>query len=78
MERKTVTSTEAKAKLNALLADLPRTGAIVITSHGEPVAVLSPFIDAPRRFGQLPTLIVPDDFDLPLPDSELAAWEDNS
>ena len=75
---KTLTSTEAKAKLNALLADLPHTGAVIITSHGEPVAVLSPYVDTPRRFGQLPTLTVPDDFDEPLPDSELAAWEDNS
>lgn len=74
----TVTSTEAKAKLNALLSDLPRTGAVVITNHGEPVAVLSPFVDAPRRFGQLPTLAVPDDFDASLPDSELAAWEQDS
>lgn len=73
-----ITSTEAKAKLNALLADLPHTGAVIITSHGEPVAVLSPYVDTPRRFGQLPTLAVPDDFDEPLPDSELAAWEDNS
>ena len=73
-----ITSTEAKAKLNALLADLPHTGAVIITSHGEPVAVLSPYVDTPRRFGQLPTLTVPDDFDEPLPDSELAAWEDNS
>lgn len=78
VEQKTVTSTEAKAKLNALLADLPQTGAVVITNHGEPVAVLSPFVDTPRRFGQLPTLTVPHDFDTPLPDSELAAWEDNS
>lgn len=74
----TVTSTEAKAKLNALLSDLPRTGTVIITSHGEPVAVLSPFVDTPRRFGQLPTLSVPDDFDAPLPDSELTAWEQDS
>jgi hypothetical protein len=32
----------------------------------------------PRRFGQLPALRVPDDFDEPLPESELAAWEGNS
>jgi len=78
VEQKTVTSTEAKATLNALLANLTRTGAVVITSHGEPVAVLSPFVDAPRRFGQLPTLTVPDDFDAPLPDAELTAWEQDS
>lgn len=29
----------------------------------------------PRRFGQLPDLAVPDDFDDPLPETELATWE---
>lgn len=76
---KTVTSTEAKAKLNALLAEVERTGvSVTITTHGRPVAVLSPATSRPRRFGQLPTLEVPDDFDEALPDSELAAWEGNS
>lgn len=76
---KTVTSTEAKAKLNALLAEVERTGApVTITSHGRRVAVLVPAEPRPRRFGQLPTLAIPEDFDEPLPDSELAAWEGNS
>ena len=30
---------------------------------------------SPRRFGQLPDLGVPDDFDEPLPQSEVAVWE---
>jgi hypothetical protein len=29
----------------------------------------------PRQFGQLPNLLVPRDFDEPLPESELARWE---
>jgi hypothetical protein len=29
----------------------------------------------PRIFGQLPKLVLGDDFDEPLPDSELDAWE---
>lgn len=29
----------------------------------------------PRRFGELPGLVVPDDFDEPLPPTEAAAWE---
>lgn len=29
----------------------------------------------PRRFGQLPDLAVPDDFDEPLPPTEAAVWE---
>lgn len=77
--QKIVTSTEAKATLNALLAEVERTGApVTITNHGRPVAVLMPVQAMPRRFGQIPHLAVPDGFDEPLPESELAAWEDNS
>jgi len=76
---KKVTSTEAKAKLNALLAEVERTGvAVTITTHGRPVAVLSPAHPRPRKFGQLPALVVPDNFDEPLPDAEIAAWQGDS
>jgi prevent-host-death family protein len=76
---KTVTSTEAKAKLNAILAEVERTGeSVTITNHGRPVAVLRPARQHPRRFGQLPAFTVPDTFDDPLPDAEIAAWEGNS
>jgi prevent-host-death family protein len=76
---KTVTSTEAKAKLNALLAEVERTGvSVTITNHGRPVAVLMPANQRPRRFGQLPALAVRDTFDDPLPDAEIIAWEGNS
>jgi prevent-host-death family protein len=72
----TVTSTEAKNRLNALLAEIERTGkAVTITNHGRPVAKLVPVQPMPRKFGQLPNLQVPNDFDEPLPDSELARWE---
>ncbi|MBO0769389.1 MAG: type II toxin-antitoxin system Phd/YefM family antitoxin [Solirubrobacterales bacterium] len=73
---RTITSTEAKAKLSALLAEVERTGtAITITSHGRPVAVISPAAPQSRKFGQLPGLEIPDDFDAPLPEEELQAWE---
>ncbi|MEE4023947.1 type II toxin-antitoxin system Phd/YefM family antitoxin [Gordonia sp. PKS22-38] len=73
---KTITSTEAKSRLNAVLAEVERTGvAVTITSHGRPVAVLSPVTSRPRTFGQLPDVVVPDDFDEPLPDTELSGWE---
>lgn len=76
---KTVTSTEAKAKLNALLAEVERTGtSVTITNHGRPVAILMPAQERPRRFGQLPNLSISDGFDDPLPDSEIAQWEGNS
>jgi prevent-host-death family protein len=72
----TVTSTEAKNRLNALLADVERTGqAVTITNHGRPVAKLVPVHPLPRKFGQLPNLVVPKAFDEPLPESEIAAWE---
>jgi prevent-host-death family protein len=76
METTTVTSTEAKNRLNALLADVERTGqSVTITNHGRPVAKLVPVQPVPRQFGQLPNLVVPSDFDEPLPESELARWE---
>lgn len=76
---KIVTSTEAKAKLNALLAEVERTGvSVTITNHGRPVALLMPANQRPRRFGQLPALAVTETFDDPLPDAEIAAWEGNS
>jgi hypothetical protein len=40
--------------------------------------VLAPAHPRPRKFGQLPALIVPDNFDEPLPEAEIAAWEGNS
>lgn len=73
---KTVSSTEAKAQLNALLAEVERTGSpVTITSRGRPVAVLSPVQPRPRSFGQLPNMVIGADFDEPLPASELAAWD---
>jgi prevent-host-death family protein len=72
----TVTSTEAKNQLNRILAEVERTGAsVTITNHGRPVARLVPVRPTPRTFGQLPNLVVPNDFDAPLPDSELATWD---
>jgi len=76
---KIVTSTEAKATLDALLAEVERTGmSVTITNHGRPVAILMPAHETPRRFGQLPNLSVPDGFDDPLPSSEVAVWEGHS
>lgn len=34
-----------------------------------------PAQDTVRRFAQLPNQVVPSDFDAPLPESEVAAWE---
>ena len=71
-----VTSTDAKNRLNALLAQVERTGeSVTITNHGRPVAKLVPVEPVPRRFGQLPNLAIAADFDDPLPDAELAEWD---
>lgn len=74
---KTTTSTEAKARLNALLAEVAATGEpVTITSHGRPVAILSPVTPVPRRFGHLAGKIaIPDDFDAPLDPADTALWE---
>lgn len=45
------------------------------TSHGKPVAPVVPVAAVPRRFGQLPSVVVPDDFDAALSEAELEAWE---
>jgi hypothetical protein len=37
-----------------------------------------PSTKSPRTFGQLPSLGVPENFDDPLPDAEIAAWERDS
>lgn len=71
-----VSSTDAKNRLNALLAEVERTGkTVVITNHGRDVARLVPATPTPRQFGQMPNLSIPEDFDEPLPDTELARWE---
>jgi prevent-host-death family protein len=72
----TVTSTDAKNRLNALLADVERTGVpVTITNHGRPVAKLVPVQPVQRTFGQLPNLVISSNFDDPLPEAELDAWE---
>ena len=71
-----MSSTDAKNRLNALLADIERTGrTVIITNHGRDVARLGPATPTPRTFGQLPKLFVPANFDEPLPDDELARWD---
>ncbi|OZF07541.1 type II toxin-antitoxin system prevent-host-death family antitoxin [Rhodococcus sp. 15-1154-1] len=73
---RTVSSTEAKAKLNAILSEVERTGSpVTVTSHGRPVAVISPVAPTTRRFGQFPGLVIPEDFDKPIPEDELTAWD---
>jgi prevent-host-death family protein len=66
---------EAKTQLSDLLQRSERGEEIIIARAGRPIARLVPLQQAPpRRFGVM-HLDVPDDFDEPLDESELAAWE---
>lgn len=74
---KIVSSTEAKTRLNALLAEVESTGSsVTITNRGRPVAILSPATPARRITGSLEGVLgIPDDFDAPLADADLTFWE---
>jgi prevent-host-death family protein len=66
---------EAKTRLSDLLVRAQRGEEVIIARAGTPVARLVPVEVPPRRqFGGM-TLSVPDDFDAPLSDDELASWE---
>lgn len=69
---------EAKARLSALIAAAEHGEDVSIARAGKPAVKLVPVtppVAAVRTFGTLPGLHVPDDFDAPLPDAELEAWE---
>ncbi len=68
---------EAKTHLSRLLEEVAAGEEVVITRRGEQVASLVP-VRRPtvRRFGiDRGRFVVPDDFDAPLPDELLAAFE---
>jgi prevent-host-death family protein len=72
---KTVTTTEAKAKLNSLLIEVDAGETITITSHGRPIAVLSKATPPPRKLDQFAgVMTVPEDFNEPMSDEDLALW----
>jgi prevent-host-death family protein len=70
---------EAKTHLSRLIEQAERGEVVVIARAGKPVAKLVPFSDAdmePRRPGSMRGLItIRDDFDDPLPDDILEAFE---
>lgn len=74
---KTVTTSEAKAKLNALLAGVVETGEpVTITGYGKPLAVLTPVVAGAKRCGQFVGVVrYGDDFDEPMSAEDLAQWE---
>jgi prevent-host-death family protein len=68
---------EAKTHLSRLLEDVAAGEEVVITRRGEEVATLVPVRrGSARRLGiDRGRFIVPDDFDEPLPDELLAAFQ---
>ena len=71
----TVKVADAKARLSALLAAVEAGEEFVIARADRPVARLIPIqASSERELGFVP-LRVPESFDDPLPDSELAAWD---
>lgn len=68
---------EAKTHLSRLLQQVASGEEVVITRSGVPIARLCAVHARGRRtFGQdRDLLVVPDDFDLPLPDDVLDAFE---
>lgn len=76
---KTVESGDAKARLDMLLAEIAEMGEpITITERGRPVAMLTAVSPRRRRFGQLPALSVPENFDDPPPGLESSVPGGNS
>lgn len=71
----TVNVQDAKTHLSALLARVEAGEDITIARAGTPVARLVPAVDLQRRTFGVIELEIPDDFDGPLPDDELASWE---
>lgn len=68
---------EAKTHLSRLIERVEAGETIIIAKAGTPKVVLSPVPQtSPRRPGRFAGAIrLADDFDAPLPDAELAAWE---
>jgi prevent-host-death family protein len=69
---------EAKTQLSKLLRRVATGEVIVISRSGKPIARIVPFSEShkPRPLGMDRGLYeVPDDFDAPLPDELLAAFE---
>lgn len=73
---KTVTTTQAKAELHALLDDVAGGEDVTITRHGQVVAILRRPENPPRRFGRFAGRVeIRDDFDEPLDPTDQAFWQ---
>lgn len=68
---------EAKTRLSALLAAVEAGDEVVISRGDTPVARLVPVARTGGRELGFVTYRIPDSFFAPLPDDELAAWEES-
>ena len=67
---------EAKTQLSKIVEDVAAGREVIIAKAGKPMARLSPLTPRPKQLGLLKgKLKVPDDFNAPLDDDELAAFE---
>ncbi|MDE2081182.1 MAG: type II toxin-antitoxin system Phd/YefM family antitoxin [Burkholderiales bacterium] len=70
---------EAKTRLSELVDQASRGETVIIAKAGTPMAKLTPLASGPKRklvFGLMKGKIeIADDFDAPLPDDVLAAFE---
>jgi prevent-host-death family protein len=75
---KTVNVHEAKTHLSRLVERAAAGEEVIIAKAGKPMARLVPFVSKPntKKFGLLKgQILVPDDFNAPLEDDVLAAFE---
>lgn len=78
---KQVSLAHAKARLSSLLDEVERGESVIITRYNVPVAEIRPVRSRRTRTGPRPwglakgTFDVPDDFDAPLPDEVLDAFD---
>lgn len=67
---------EAKTQLSQLVDAAARGEPVIIAKAGRPMAKLVPYEEARRiTFGTMPDIEIADDFDMPLPDDILDAFE---
>lgn len=72
---KTVSTTDAKATMNALVAEVSAGQTVTITHRGRPAAILSPVAPEQRRFGTFAGVVSrTEEFDAPMSEEELAEW----
>ena len=74
---RTINIHAAKTQLSRLVEDVAKGAEIVIAKAGKPAARVMPLAERrPRRLGGLAGKVrIPDDFDAPLPDDVLDAFE---